>query len=232
MTKTKFGLTGNQLKLFALVAMTIDHIGMILFPQYPIMRVIGRFAMPIFAWMIAEGCVHSKHRLRYILMMAGFGIVSQAVTWAVTGSLYMNIMITFSMSILLIYALDFANRKKNFLSLCVMGAALAGVTYICVFLHQDLLPLEFAVDYGICGVFLPVAIYLGKTKRDKLLLAAMVMVPMSLYTSYVQWLAFLALPILSLYNGSRGKARLKYLFYFYYPLHIAVIYGIAMLLNK
>ena len=27
------GLTGNQLKLIAMVAMTIDHVGMLLFPQ-------------------------------------------------------------------------------------------------------------------------------------------------------------------------------------------------------
>ena len=33
-----FGLTGNQLKLRAIVLMTIDHIGAYLLPQYIILR--------------------------------------------------------------------------------------------------------------------------------------------------------------------------------------------------
>ena len=35
---------------------------------------------------------------------------------------------------------------------------------------------------------------------------------------------------LAAYNGKRGKWRLKYLFYIYYPAHLAVIWGIASLL--
>jgi len=31
--KTKTGLTGNQLKLIAMAAMTIDHVGLVLLPQ-------------------------------------------------------------------------------------------------------------------------------------------------------------------------------------------------------
>ena len=61
------GLTGNQLKLLALITMTIDHIGMILFPHIPLFRIIGRLSMPIFAYMIAEGCRHTRNRKKYLL---------------------------------------------------------------------------------------------------------------------------------------------------------------------
>lgn len=54
------GLNSNQLKLLALLTMTVDHIGVHLFPQYPILRIIGRLAFPIYAYCIAEGCVHTK----------------------------------------------------------------------------------------------------------------------------------------------------------------------------
>ena len=231
MTKTRFGLTGNQLKFFALIAMTVDHIGLTLFPEYTVLRLFGRLAMPIFAWMIAEGCRYTKNRARYLFMMLGIGVVSQAVSWLAAGSLHMNILLTFFMSILLIYVLDLANDKKGILSLGLMGIVLVAITYICVFLPRDIPGVKFSIDYGICGVFLPVAIYIGKTKREKLLLAGMLMVPMSLYYSYVQWFAFLSLPILSLYNGKRGEAKIKYLFYLYYPLHLAAIYGVAILLK-
>ena len=35
-------MTGNQLKILALVTMTIDHVGVVLLPQYLVLRIIGR----------------------------------------------------------------------------------------------------------------------------------------------------------------------------------------------
>ena len=54
------GLSGNQLKLIALITMTVDHMGLILFDQFILLRIVGRLAFPIFAWMIAEGCRHTR----------------------------------------------------------------------------------------------------------------------------------------------------------------------------
>ena len=44
--------------------------------------------------------------------------------------------------------------------------------------------------------------------------------------------SLLAIPLLALYNGSRGKWKLKYLFYIYYPLHLAALHLLQMLLRK
>ena len=51
--RSRFALTGNQLKILAMLTMTIDHIGVILLPQYRFLRIIGRLSMPIYAYMIA-----------------------------------------------------------------------------------------------------------------------------------------------------------------------------------
>lgn len=227
MTKTQFGLTGNQLKILALIAMTIDHIGYFLLPRYPILRIIGRLAMPIFAWMIAEGCAYTKNRFRYLFTVLGVGLLCQAVSWIAERSLVQCILITFSMSIVLIYILDLANRKRGFFTLCLLAIALSAVCYICVFFPDGR---GFSVDYGIYGVLLPVMIYLGRTKQEKLLLTAGGLIPLAISHGYLQWFALLSLPLLALYNGRRGKAKMKYLFYFYYPLHLAVICGIAYIL--
>ena len=48
----------------------------------------------------------------------------------------------------------------------------------------------------------------------------------------IQWFGLFAVPLLALYNGQRGKWRIGGLFYFYYPAHLAVIYGIALLLRR
>ena len=47
------GINAFTLKMIAIVAMLIDHIGAVLFPQIEILRIIGRIAFPIFAETIA-----------------------------------------------------------------------------------------------------------------------------------------------------------------------------------
>lgn len=226
-----FSLTGNQLKLFALIAMTVDHIGLLLLPNVILLRLIGRLAMPIFAWMIAEGCRYTKNRARYFLTLLGFGLLCQIVYLVFMQSLNQCILITFSLSVLLIFVMDYAQRKRNFWSLCLMGAAFAAVCYICVFLPGDLPGTDFGVDYGIYGVLLPVFIYIASTKEQKLLTAAGGLVMLAIRYGWWQWFALLALPLIALYNGKRGKLKLKYLFYLYYPLHLVAIYAVGLLLH-
>ena len=47
----------------------------------------------------------------------------------------------------------------------------------------------------------------------------------------VQWFSLATVVVLAFYNGERGKWKMKYLFYIYYPLHLVVIWGIAQLLH-
>ena len=58
-------LTGNALKILAAIFMTIDHIGVMLFPRMLILRIIGRLALPVFAFMIAEGCKYTRNKKKY-----------------------------------------------------------------------------------------------------------------------------------------------------------------------
>lgn len=229
MTKTGLGLSGNTLKLIALITMTLDHIGAYLLPQYPILRLIGRISMPIYAFLIAEGCEHTRNKLKYLCLMAFFALGCQLVYFFVMDSLYMCILVTFSLSIVLVYALQYVQRKKDFLSCAVFAVALAGVYYICVKLPGRL-P-GFSVDYGLEGVLLPLFFALGSTKPQKLLGGTVGMCVLALGSASIQWYSLLALPLLALYSGRRGKYSYKYLFYIYYPLHLAAIYGIRWILE-
>ncbi len=228
MAKRIFGLTGNQLKIIALICMTLDHIGYLLLPQYTILRYIGRLAMPIFAWMIAEGCHHTRNRLTHLLTIAGVATVCQAVYWLTEHSLAQSILTTFTLSTILIYALDFASRNKGFISGVILAATVASIIYICLFLPQKLS--GFDIDYGFFGVILPAIIYMGRNREEKLFGASCGMTGLAITLGSMQWFSFAALPLLYLYNGERGKRRLKYVFYIYYPLHLAVLYGITYLI--
>ena len=128
-------LTGNQLKIIALIAMTCDHVGFHLLPQYEFLRWIGRLAFPIFAYMIAEGAKYTKNRLRYFLQMFSIGFLCQAVYYFAMGSLYQCILITFSLSVLLIYALDHALKSRNF-----EAWLLFALSFLAVFFVVEALP--------------------------------------------------------------------------------------------
>ncbi len=223
--RSSFGLTGNQLKILAMITMTCDHVGMQIFPQVFWLRILGRLAMPIYAYMIAEGCRHTRDRKKYFLRLFGLGLLCQAVYLLAMGSWYQCILMTFSLSVWLIGLLDAAEREKNGKT---MGALLAGVAaafFLCRVL-PDLLPhTDYAIDYGLPGVLLPVLIY-GAGTRGLLLGLALV----ALEYGGVQWFAFLSVPLLLAYNGQRGRANIGKFFYWYYPAHLVVIYGISLLL--
>lgn len=222
---SRFGLTGNQLKIIAMIIMTIDHIGMQLFPRLLWLRMIGRLAMPIYAYMIAEGCRYTRDRKKYLLRLLGMGVLCQAVYLLALGSVYQCILITFSLSVLLICLMDEVQRKQNAGSWAGMFAGTILVVFLCVVL-PDLLPnTDYAVDYGLPGVLLPVLIYSAGT-RGLLIGVALT----ALKIGSIQWLAFLSVPLLLLYNGQRGRAKIGKVFYWYYPIHLVVIYGISWLL--
>ena len=226
--KTLPRLSSNALKLIALVSMTVDHIGLLLFPQYRILRVIGRIAFPIFAYMIAEGCRYTSSRARYFITIFLLGAGMQVFFWITRRSVYQHVLITFSMSLCLIFCIQNARKRGGawtVLSLLVF----LGEAFLCLF-PEKLLPWRsFAVDYGLCGVLLPVLIYAGRDRREKLLAAAAGLAALSLSMPALQWWCLLSLPLLALYSGERGTLRLKYLFYIYYPLHLIVLEGIRLL---
>ena len=83
-----------------MLSMLIDHIGVAMFPNVMILRIIGRLAFPIFAYMIAEGCFYTKNKARYFFMIFGLGMICQLVFLFFMGSLYQGILMTFSLSII------------------------------------------------------------------------------------------------------------------------------------
>lgn len=228
MTKpTCIGLSGNQLKLLAVITMTIDHIGAYLLPRFLILRIIGRLAFPIFAYMIAEGCTYTKDRKKYLLTMISCAVVFQLVYFIAMGSIYQYIFVAFSLSIALIMALDTAKSQPKYTPVAV--AVLLGVVFLTTILPK-ILP-GFRIDYGLFGVLLPVFVYFGRNKREKLLLFTIGLILVSGTSSILQWFSFAAVPFIVLYNGERGQYRMKNFFYIYYPTHLVAIYLIKFIIE-
>ena len=224
-------LSGNQLKLIAALSMTLDHIGVQIYTDFVLLRILGRIAMPIFAYMIAEGSRYTNNRKRYLINMLLIAFICQLVYFFASGSLYQCILVTFSLSIVLIYALDRATEKKD-----IKNYILMFITFLSVYFVSEVLPIvlkntDYAVDYGFAGIMLAVLIYFGRGKITKLVLAAVGLMFLSIVNGGVQWYSMLAIIPLALYSGKRGKVNMKSFFYIYYPLHLVVINFISLFLK-
>lgn len=224
------GLSGNQLKLIALICMTIDHVGYILLPQIVALRAIGRLAFPIYAYMIAEGCRYTRSIRKYLCALLTTAAVCQAVYFFAMRSLYLCIMVTFSFSVGLIWLIKLAEEKETALTRIAVAAGVLLAFFAAEILPQLLTGTDYGIDYGFLGIFLPVAVYLCAEQKQKLLCMALVLILMTWGRSSVQWCALLAIPLLALYGGHRGKYKLKWLFYLYYPIHLALIWLLSVIL--
>ena len=231
--KTIGMLNGNHLKLIAALAMLLDHAGLLLFPQCVPLRIVGRLAYPIFAYMIAEGCRYTRNKLRYFGMIFGLGIGCQIVYYFAAGDTYLSILITFCLAILLIYCLQnlqkaLVEKRAWILPAVIFSAAVAGVWVLNQYVR---------IDYGFWGTMTPVLVSLfsRSDKTGNLLpvcMMALGLVCLGVAWGGVQWYALLSLPLLLLYSGKRGKHAMKYFFYLFYPLHLAVLQGISWLFTS
>ena len=211
--------------------MLCDHAGLVFFPDKVIFRIIGRLAFPIFAYMIAEGCKYTKNRLKYFLQVAVLGVICSAVYLIFLHSWHQNILITFTLSIALIFAVDYFLQKKNFLSCLIMVITVLAVIFISVIVPEVIKFKDFNVDSSYIGLLIPVIIYYVPKKWLKLVALALALTLLTVkYQIWYQFYSLISVLLLALYNGTRGKANLKYLFYLFYPIHLVVIYGIQMLI--
>lgn len=237
-------LSGNALKIIAAACMLIDHIGFLFFPFDMVWRAIGRLAFPIFAFMIAEGCRYTRNKIKHFFLLFSLAVICQLVYYFVDGSLYMSVLVTFSISTLLIYALQAAQSaliKKRYLFGTLFAFLFAGLIAGTYFLNRYV-----EIDGGFWGCLLPVfpalidfkqipALAKRKTLEFYLRVLAWVigLIPFTIFLSNVlsvQWCCLFAIPLLCCYSGDRGKYKLKYFFYIFYPAHLAILYGIDMLI--
>ena len=235
-------LNGNALKIIGAVSMFIDHVGVLFFPRFLLLRIIGRLAFPIFAYLIAEGCRHTKNRLKYFLNLSIFGTLFQLVYFLFTGSSRMNIFITYALALPMIYSLQCIKdslRKERYIHLATAVFSLIISTVFTFIFHSN-----FSVEYGFAGSLVPFVtsicmsyktVQSEKERTREHILSVLFCGVSLIYLSYpfrgVQIYSLLALPLLLAYSGKRGKANLKYFFYVFYPAHLVILYGIKELLN-
>ncbi len=236
-------LNGNILKIIAAVFMLIDHVGLMLFPQHIIFRILGRISFPIFAFMISEGARYTKNKAKYLLMISGLALICQLVYFFALNDLYMCILVTFSLSICVIYALQYFKKclfdKECKLTFKILSGVLFVFSVLCVALVNRFLQ----IDYGFYGCMVPVFASLfdfrgidapEAVKKTDCLYARVAALTVGLlflaYGKGIQIYSLIALPFLLCYSEKRGRAKMKYFFYLFYPLHLVALTAIQIAL--
>lgn len=136
----KVRFSAEQLKNIALVSMAIDHAAVGLIEQSELasgaawslcgtaMRLVGRVAFPLFAFMIAEGAAHTRDRRRYALRLLLLAVISEIPFDLVAGGTWLfpadqNTVFTLLLGLLAVWAGDlicgtgsgvsYGNREKT-----------------------------------------------------------------------------------------------------------------------
>lgn len=220
-----------QIKLIAIIAMVIDHVGLVFFPELSIFRIIGRLSFPLFAWLIANGLYHTNNPTKYLLRLGIFAFISQIPYGLLhsaisTTDISLNIFFTLTVGLMSIMVIKKIPSKALWLGITFVTSLIAVVT---------------KMEYGAVGIFSIVFFYLFFTNFKKLVFSQ-VLIYLSFYfipivitviknvslttediASSIQLCALAALVIIHMYNGKLGL-KAQYLFYTFYPLHLSILW--------
>lgn len=225
------GLSSSTLKIIAMVTMVIDHIGFAIYAVLPnfnmdiykVMRGIGRISFPIYCFLLVEGFLRTGNVKKYMQRLFLFALISE-VPFDVA---FHDVCI-------------YANKQNIFFTLLLGLAAIQGISKCMGFqtikyikqLGIILITTGIAevihVDYGAEGVFFIILLYYGQYYGKKYMEILGTLGGLCLFQELPIVLAFIPIHF---YNGKRGL-RLKYLFYFFYPVHLIIIGFIRFLIIR
>lgn len=227
-------LNSNHLKLIAILAMTIDHVADLLFPGFPThpvalaLHVIGRLTAPIMWFFICEGFHYTGNLRKYLLRMLLFAVVSHFAYCFAFGISFVPFADGVFNQTSVIWPLFWA-----IVALWIVNAAPKLRTWQRWALVMVICAVTFCADWSCIAVMAIVAMYSHRGDLKKQMLSMLFWVLIYIVVSFffvskvyaiVQLGVILVWPVLSQYNGQKGKTRwMKWFFYLYYPAHLVII---------
>ena len=226
-------LDGTTLKLIAMISMVFDHAGDMFFPDVMWPRMIGRLAMPIFSFFIAEGFSHTRDKKKYLCRLGIFALISEIpFDLAFEGKIgfsHQNIMLSFFLAVVALMLYDWiqggTKSEENHASI---GKTILGVIAVAAIAALSLL---LRADYTIFAVIAVSLFYVLRQKHP--LVRTGVGVAFLALTRTVGYYCTTGLSFipLAMYNGKKGKG-LKWLFYGFYPGHLLLLAAIKHIMRS
>ncbi len=240
------GITGNALKITAIVTMFLDHIGAAVIengilkssdtilaaailntPEGKIwsmadmgLRTIGRLAFPIFCFLLVEGFLHTRDVRKYEIRLLLFGLISEVpFDLAVFGTwFYPGYQNVFFTLFIGLWVLDW-HRDAIGQPVKQSVVILAGCGAAAL----------LKCDYNVVGIIMILFFYVfHDNKKLQTIFGGILAAIESLACFGAGMLAFI--PI-RMYNGTRGEKNLKYFFYWFYPVHLFFLYFLRLMIT-
>ena len=201
----------EYLKVIAIVTMIIDHVGMIYFPQVLALRMIGRIAFPVYAYLVATGLDWTGNKFMYFLRLAAIAVIAQ-YGFSIFVAAKFNIVFTFSIFIL-VHQLWKSGHK-----------AVAVMLALCTVL----------VEYSIYGLLLVFVFRLLETHKFKgaIFYIVLTLIYSVIANNPVQIFAVLALPIIYLCPKNFALQVPGWFWRWFYPVHFFILLGVKLLCVK
>ncbi len=234
----------DWLKILAMTFMLLDHLWATIIPGNQWLTYVGRMAFPLFAFMIAEGFIHTSNFRKYALRLFIFALISEIpFNLFYSSSLFypfhQNVIFTLLIGLLAIKVLDNYLQRRSAANLVYATLAAVGLPLLA----------ELAMtDYGAIGVMMIIVFYLFRDLRYAwfLQLIALFILNVVIYQGlYIpieigglmiefptQGFAVFAMIFIYLYNGAKGRGGkiMQYSFYLFYPVHMLVLYFLFTLM--
>lgn len=228
-------MNANQLKLIAILAMTIDHLAWTFFPGYAaewyvvLMHIVGRLTAPIMWFFVAEGYRHTRNVKKYAARLFALALVSHfAYVFCFDidagASFFNQTSVAWPLAWgLVLLAVNDSKRLKDYQKILITVS-------VCV--------ITFPSDWS-CVAALAILFIGANHGNFQKQMAWMAFLCVSYAAVYffcidrlygiVQLFTCLAIPLLAQYNGTRGNAKwMGKFFYFYYPAHMVLCGMIAL----
>ena len=236
-------LNANIIKGIAILAMTLDHVAWLLFPGYAnevlpiILHIIGRLTCPIMCYFIAEGYHHTKDVNKYTKRLFIFAFISHFaylfasanyVDWKSFIPFYYgeilnqtSVMWPLAWGLVMLRVANSEKIKEKVKPLFIL--LICAITF----------PSDWSCIASLC--VLAIGTNRGDFKKQMLWMVFYVAIYALVYSfaldkiyGILQMGVILAIPILWMYNGQRGRNPkinkiMKRFFYVYYPLHLLIL---------
>lgn len=237
------GLNANQLKVIAIIAMTIDHVTCVIFPHYPtdwwiiLLYIIGRITAPTMWFFVAEGYHYTRDLKKYATRLLIFAVVSHFAYNFAFGIPFIPFQTSVFNQTSVIWAL--------FCGLMVLILQNSNPQHVKPWLKHLLITILYVVAF--CADWSSIAalaiVHISNNRGDfkkqmqgmvmyVAFYAAVYMLFINLVYGAIQMFVVLAIPFLKRYNGQRGNWKgMKWFFYLYYPLHLFLVGLLRIYLN-
>ncbi|MDO5545121.1 MAG: TraX family protein [Eubacteriales bacterium] len=186
--------------------MLADPERMVLSSWAAVFQLLGGLAIPVFAFLMVEGFLHTRSCKNYLLRMAAFALISEIpFDLAMSGRVFdwtgQNLLFTLTIGLVMLYGLKLFDAGKGMKLLIVFAAVLWSML--------------MKTQFGVCMILLIAVYYLLKDNQAKLWIGGII--------SLIYVTGPVSNFVLKRYDHQLGNYPGKYLFYILYPAHLLLL---------